>query len=223
MDQGGGPGRTLAADDRARLPVLDAKFAAPRLPSSVIQRPRLAKLLSTPDWRIVMITGGPGTGKTVAASQHFESMAGSLRAWITLDSEDDHPERFWLHVGSALRRAVPEHFVGTDVFPPLHEPGRGASPATRLIMNAASVDEPLLIVLDQLDRIHNPSILGELEALVEHLPTGMQVVATSSVDPPLPIARWRARILASRVSAKAISLSRPMRRRHFSRPPAKNG
>jgi LuxR family maltose regulon positive regulatory protein len=120
-------------------------------------------------------------------------MAGSPRAWITLDLDDDHPERFWLHVGSALRRTVPEHFVGKDLFPPVHRPGQRGSPAADLIMNAASADGSLLIVLDQLDRIRNPSILGEIEFLVEQLPTGMQLILTSRVDPQLPIARWRAR------------------------------
>src|SRR5262245_5030675 len=192
MDPGRGPGRGRVADDGERLPVLDAKFAAPRLPPDVIPRPRLARQLARPDWRVAVITGGPGAGKTVVASQQFEAMAGTRRAWITLDSADDHPERFWLHVGSALRRAVPEHFVGRDLFPPVYRRDRRGSSAADLMMNAASVEESLLIVFDQLDRIRNPSILGDIEALVEQLPIGLQLIVTSRVDPPLPVASWRA-------------------------------
>lgn len=187
-----GPGCERTSDASRRLPVIEVKFSAPRLPRHVIDRARLESQLARRDWRVALITGGPGAGKTVIAGQRFESVEGH-RAWITLDADDDHPERFWLQVGSALRRAVPEHFVGTDLFPPTPRRRRDDSPAADLALNAASLDEPLVMVLDQLDRIRNPLILNEVAALVEHLPTGMQLIVTSRVDPPLPLAQWRAR------------------------------
>jgi LuxR family maltose regulon positive regulatory protein len=157
----------------------------------LIPRQRLAEQLARPDWRVALITGGPGAGKTVLASQRFESLAGTCRAWVTLDSEDDHPERFWLQVGSALRHAVPEHFVGRDLFPPIRRSRGTDALAADLILNAASIGEPL--VLDQFDRIRNPSILQEITALIEQMPTDMQLIITSRVDPAVPIAQWRAR------------------------------
>ncbi len=186
------PGRGHSADDRTRLPVADVRFSAPRLPHHLIPRPRLAQQLAHPDWQVAVITGGPGAGKTVLAAQRFESLTGACRAWVTLDNEDDHPERFWLQVGAALRRAVPEHFVGTDLYPPLRRRSSAAAPAADLIVNAASIGEPLVIVLDQFDRIRNPSILRDVTTLVEQMPTGVQLIITSRVDPPLPIAQWRA-------------------------------
>ena len=57
------------------------------------------------------MTGGPATGKTVSVAQWFETLGPVAREWVTLDADDDRPERFWLTFVLALERAVPGAFA----------------------------------------------------------------------------------------------------------------
>jgi len=50
-----------------------------------------------------------------------------------------------------------------------------------------------VLVLDDYHLIHAPAIHDALTFLVEHSPPQLHVLLTSRVDPPLPLAAWRAR------------------------------
>src|SRR5271165_5638404 len=73
-----------------------SKFGAPLVPGRALDRPRVFEALSGSEWRAALITGGPGTGKTVCTAQWFEGLGPALREWVTIDANDDRPERFWL-------------------------------------------------------------------------------------------------------------------------------
>jgi ATP/maltotriose-dependent transcriptional regulator MalT len=81
-----------------------------------IARPRLGQVLAEPDWRVALVTGGPGTGKTVSVAQWFATLDPVAREWVTLDAHDDRPERFWLTFVLALGRG-----------PGCLHPGRGGN------------------------------------------------------------------------------------------------
>ena len=95
------------------LPVPRSKFGCPAVPVRAIARPRLAGVLAQPDWRVALVTGGPATGKTVAAAQWFGTLDPVAREWVTLDASDDRPERFWPTFALALERAIPGAFAQT--------------------------------------------------------------------------------------------------------------
>jgi LuxR family maltose regulon positive regulatory protein len=188
--------RSNGVRDRGRsagLPVhvRDVKFASPRPPRDFVPRARLTNRLEGSDWRFALVTGGPGTGKTVLAAHWLNSCVDAHRVWITLEADDDRPERFWLHLEAALQATAPEYFAGR----PLHRARRGSNlelPFIGLLADAAT-EQPLVLVLDQLDLIHDQRVLADLAALVEHSPPGVQVLCTTRVDPQLPLASWRAR------------------------------
>src|SRR5271167_2332991 len=100
-----GPRRDLPGQSIPR-----SKFGAPSVPARAVDRPRVLESLNDNEWRLAALTGGPGTGKTVGAAQWFARLGSVPREWITLDPQDDRPERFWLIVASALDRAVPGAF-----------------------------------------------------------------------------------------------------------------
>src|SRR5208282_2476164 len=93
------------------LPVPLSKFGCPAVPVRAVARPRLGAVLAQPDWRVALVTGGPATGKTVAVAQWFGTLGPVAREWVTLDADDDRPERFWLAFVLALDRAVPGAFA----------------------------------------------------------------------------------------------------------------
>ena len=52
-------------------------------------------------------------------------------------------------------------------------------------------ERPLVLVLDDLHVLTNPSCLDVLAALLEHVPAGSQIAIASREEPALPLARWR--------------------------------
>src|SRR5271169_439754 len=87
-----------------------SKFGAPAVPGRAIARTRLVEILDDDDWRVAIVTGGPGTGKTVCVAQWFAGLGPVRREWVTLDMHDDRSERFWLIVANALEIIVPGAF-----------------------------------------------------------------------------------------------------------------
>ena len=55
----------------------------------------------------------------------------------------------------------------------------------------ARLQRPLVLVLDDLHAVENPSCLDVLAALCEYVPSGSQIAVASREEPALPLARWR--------------------------------
>ena len=53
-------------------------------------------------------------------------------------------------------------------------------------------ERPLVLVLDDLHAVANPSCLDVLAELFEYVPAGSQIAVASREEPALPLARWRA-------------------------------
>jgi LuxR family transcriptional regulator, maltose regulon positive regulatory protein len=192
----------------SRLPVPRSKFGSPVVPVRAIARPRLAGVLAQPEWRVALVTGGPATGKTVAVAQWFQTLGLIAREWVTLDASDDRPERFWLTFALALERAVPGAFArtvasATDVhrLPP-EFPGR-------LLTAWSAIDDPLVIVLDDVHHLQSPQITEDLSFVIEHLPGRSRMLLTSRLDPRLPVSRWRGRGWLAEFRQRDLALTLP--------------
>ena len=112
-------------------------------------------------------------------------------AWLSLDAGDNDPARFWHHAVAALDRARPG--TGERVAPLLGPPAPTSFQGlvTALINDLAG--EEALLVLDDYHVISAQQVHESLSFLVEHRPAGICVVLASRSDPPLPLARLRAR------------------------------
>ena len=190
------------------LSVPRSKFGCPAVPVRAIARPRLAGVLAQPDWRVALVTGGPATGKTVSVAQWFQALDPVAREWVTLDAGDDRPERFWLTFVLALGRAVPGAFAqaaasATDVhrLPPEF--------LDRLLTAWSAVEDPLVIVLEDVHHLRSPEITEGLGFVVEHLPGRSRMLLTSRVDPRLPISRWRGRSWLAEIRQRDLALTLP--------------
>jgi len=56
----------------------------------------------------------------------------------------------------------------------------------------ADLEEPLVLALDDLHAVGNPSCMDVLAELSRYIPSGSQIAVASREEPPLPLARWRA-------------------------------
>ncbi|HTQ89642.1 MAG TPA: AAA family ATPase, partial [Streptosporangiaceae bacterium] len=190
------------------LPVPRSKFGCPAVPARAIARPRLAEVLAQPDWRVALVTGGPATGKTVLVAQWFQSLGPVAREWVTLDASDNRPERFWLTLALALERAVPGAFAqAAETAADVH---RLPSEFLSALLTAwSAVEDPLVLVLEDIDHLQSPEITEDLSFVIEHLPGPSRMLLTSRADPQLPVSRWRGRGWLAEIRQRDLALTLP--------------
>ena len=175
--------------------VLATKLHVPRAQPGLVSRPRLADLLEgTPSGGLVLVCAPAGFGKTALLSD-WAPRAGRAVAWLSLDAADSDPARFWRHVVAALDRARPG--IAERVAPLLGPPAPSSFEGlvTVLINELAGYpgDEETLLVLDDYHLIGSQHVHLSLGFLLEHLPPSVHLVLATRADPPLPLARLRAR------------------------------
>jgi LuxR family transcriptional regulator, maltose regulon positive regulatory protein len=169
------------------------KLHLPRLQPGFVPRPRLLdRLEEAPAGQLVLVCAPAGFGKTALLGDWVGQRRRPF-AWLSLDEGDNDPARFWRHVVAALDRVRPG--VAEEVVPLLGPP---APPSFEglvgaLINQLAAQPDRVLLVLDDYHLIQAHQVHAALEFLLEHLPPGLQPVVASRTDPPLPLARLRAR------------------------------
>src|SRR5215469_9300834 len=68
-----------------------------------VSRARLTDRLEAALFPLTLITAPAGFGKTTLVSQWLRPHQSKV-AWISLDSSDDTPQKFWLYVLNALKK-----------------------------------------------------------------------------------------------------------------------
>lgn len=179
--------------DRAAAPLLTAKQAIPRLRAGTIGRARLVSQLSSTDAPLTLVVAPAGWGKTTLLSCWARHDPASRVAWVSLDKTDDEPVRFWRYLLSALTRSSDD--VSPAPLEALLTPGLAPLDlAVPLLLNElAAAAVPHAIVLDDFHLVENRSVHEEVEYLLAYLPAPARLIIGSRQDPPLPIARLRAR------------------------------
>jgi LuxR family transcriptional regulator, maltose regulon positive regulatory protein len=144
--------------------------------------------------RVTLVAAAPGSGKTSLLSEwHADPRELRPFAWISLDSADNDPVRFWDGVFAALQTTAPG--IGDSAQAALHSPGTTVTDHVLplLINDLAGLAEPAVLVLDDYHLIENGEIHGAIELLIERLPLAAHLVISTRFDPPLPLSRLRAR------------------------------
>ena len=184
---------SLAAARRDVL--LSTKLHAPGARPGFVSRSRLTERLDEALGRgLVLVCAPAGYGKTALLAgwaRHRERPV----AWLSLDAGDNDPARFWRHALAALDGACPG--LGERVGPLLGPPpppsfeGLVTALINELAVRPAADEVPL--VLDDYHLVGSEPVHASLGFLLEHLPSGLHPVLASRADPPLALARLRAR------------------------------
>ena len=175
--------------------LLATKLHVPRLQPGLVPRPRLVEALGGALERALILISAPaGFGKTALLADWIRR-EGKPAAWVSLDASDNDPARFWRHAAAALDRVRPG--TGERIAPLLGIPAPHSFEAlvTALVNELASQpgEDEALLVLDDYHLIGSRSVHTSLEFLLEHLPDSLHLVLATRADPPLPLARLRAR------------------------------
>src|SRR5215211_3567996 len=183
-----------AAATAAPDALLATKLHVPRTRPGFVVRPRLAdRLAPAHEGELTLVCAPAGFGKTALLADWARRDPRPV-AWLSLEEADNDPVRFWRHAAAALDTVRPG--IAERVAALLQgglQPTSFEAVVTTLVNELAGVTEEVALVLDDYHLIQAPQVHQSLGFLLEHLPACLRLVLTSRADPPLPLARLRAR------------------------------
>lgn len=182
--------------------LLATKFHIPLLRVGAVVRPRLLKELERgleETRKLTLISAPAGYGKTTLVVEWLSSLQSDIEnslskiAWLSLEEDDNQPGRFFTYFVAALRR-LDKSFCA-ELFSILQA---GQIPhldalLTTLANEMLTWESPHFLVLDDFHHIQDTAILDTLAALLAHQSPNFHLVLVTREDPPLPLARLRAR------------------------------
>jgi LuxR family maltose regulon positive regulatory protein len=190
----GEPPAPAAHEDGAAGPdaLLATKLHIPRARHGLVPRPRLADWLTEAlAGELTVVCAPAGFGKTALLAE-WAQCSGRPVAWLSLDSADNDPVRFWRHIAAAVGgvRAGAGQRVAALLGP---LPSSPEAVVTALVNELAAVPGELVLVLDDYHLIEAAPVHESMVFLLKHLPAGLRLAVACRADPPLPLARLRAR------------------------------
>ncbi len=193
--------------------LLRTKFLIPRPRPELLPRPRLVDWLdSTSDKRLTLISAPAGYGKTTLLAD-FIHASDSAHAWFTLDAGDSDPTVFLTYLIEALRsmKRAPDsltHAIGQTAQSLLDSAEATISPQRVLtvLVNelAEQIQTPWLIVLEDYHYVTSPVVHQLVDFLLENAPDGLRLIISTRTDPPLALARLRARGQLAELRASSL-------------------
>lgn len=177
-------------------PLLETKLYLPRPRRALVPRSRLrARLDRGAEATLTLVCAPAGFGKTTLLAEWLAAVPASSQpaAWLSLDQGDNQPATFWTYLVAALRTAVPG--IGAGAFALLESPQPPPIEAVlaALLNDLGALPRDLVLVLDDYHAIDARDIHAGMAFLLDHIPETLHLVIASRADPPLPLARLRAR------------------------------
>ena len=175
--------------------LLDTKLMIPVVRADLVNRMRLWQQLEAcmdQNCRLLLISAPAGYGKTTLLAAWLKQVDCPV-TWFTLEEGDNDLTRFLNYLVASLKRVQSD--VGETVLSLLQSP-QISSPAaimTVLLNDLASIEHKFLLVLDDYHAVSAEPVHEAIRFLLDHQPPNMRIVIASRADPPLPLARLRAR------------------------------
>jgi LuxR family transcriptional regulator, maltose regulon positive regulatory protein len=135
----------------------------------------------------VLVCAPAGSGKSVLVRTWAEAERLQDRtAWVSVERGERDEQRLWLSVIDALARVVP------SVERVRPSPGfRGQAVVERLLSELDALEEPVVLVIDDLHELLSPEALAWLEVVLLRAPPQLLVVLATREDPRLGLHRLR--------------------------------
>jgi ATP/maltotriose-dependent transcriptional regulator MalT len=187
-------------------PILSLKLQIPPSRLLLVSRARLLDVLNGGVHRkLTLISAPAGYGKTTLLSEWAAGCQWRL-GWITLATADNDTERFLAYLISAIQTAsagLPklDGILGARFS---LQPMPLDAVLAILVNQLVSVFDKLVIVLDEYHLIENREIHNFLNDLIDNLPPNIHMVISTRVDPPLRLARLRAKDQLNEVTERDL-------------------
>jgi LuxR family maltose regulon positive regulatory protein len=161
-----------------------------RTPSVVARAALFGRLSAGLSGGVTLVSAPAGSGKTVLLRSWIEAAGLAERtSWVSVERDECDPQHFWLSVVEALRSAAGMAGPIEDLGP---APGfDGDVVVERIIAGAGALQEPLLLVIDDLHELVEPRAMAQLELLLTRRPPQLRIILSTRHDPPLGLHRLR--------------------------------
>ena len=174
--------------------MLESKLNIPRLAQRILPRLHLTNLLeqNAIQRKLILVSAPAGYGKTTLLA-NWASVSSLPVAWLTITGEEDDPEDFLRYLLAAWKKIQPD-LDQTQLDILLGARGPDLKAVLSAFLNAGEqLPRHLVFVLDDFHLIKNPAVHEAFTFLLDHLSPKLHFILTSRSDPPLPVARYRAR------------------------------
>jgi LuxR family maltose regulon positive regulatory protein len=181
--------------------LLATKIHVPPLYGNLVNRTHLIQRLNdgVAQSRLTLISAPAGYGKSTLLCEWVSQISLPV-AWLSLERGENVPARFWNYFITAFN-AIPQVSlagIGESISQVLHssQPAPIEAELIKLVNDFSSLEERVVLVLDDLHAITETQIHQDLAFLIDHLQLsagGLHLVVACRMDPPWPLARWRAR------------------------------
>ena len=198
--------------------MLATKLFAPARRSQTVARTRLGEQLDTtldPGHRLTLLSAPAGFGKTTALSNWVAGLGESgshvAVAWLSLDEGDNDPARLLAHLAATLAATGMRLEAPVDI----RGPGADVGAAMTALINDVALagqavpDKQWVLVFDDYHAINALEVHEAMSFLLEHLPDQLRLVVATRSDPPLPVARLRARGQITELRGADLRFTRP--------------
>ena len=140
--------------------------------------------------RVTVVSAPPGGGKTMLLCSWLDQadLAGRT-AWVSVERGEHDAQRFWVSVARQLRAAT-----GSEALARMPAPSPqsdGSAVIEGLLSALSSLDEPVMLVIDDLHELRSAGALAQLGVLLTRVPPVMHVVLATRRDPQLGLGRLR--------------------------------
>ncbi|MBN1453016.1 MAG: tetratricopeptide repeat protein [Anaerolineales bacterium] len=193
--------------------LLHTKFLVPRPTPDLLPRPHLVEWLENQmDRRLILISAPAGYGKTTILAD-FLNASDRPFAWYQLDANDSDPTVFLTYLIEALRRMKDApvsitNALGQTAQSLLDSPDSSISPQRVLTVLINELTEQLediwLLVLEDYHYVTNPVIHQLVDFLLENAPSSLRLIISTRADPPIALARLRARGLLAELRSPSL-------------------
>jgi LuxR family maltose regulon positive regulatory protein len=171
-------------------PLIATKTLPPKHRRGLISRDRLGGLADDIETHLLTVVKAPGGfGKTTLAQAWAGTLAGRghLVAWLSLDDDDDEPQRFLHYTSHALQRAHPD--LGAACMA-MFAQSMLADPQQALAMlieEVVSCGEEVFLFLDDYHCITLAEIHALTSFLLRYAPSNLHLVLLSRASAPLAL------------------------------------
>ena len=184
--------------------LIEAKLALPARRADTVVKTELVERLRSSDARVASVVAPAGFGKTTLCA-HVAQLDGRAFAIVSLDERDNDPVVLLRYVAVALDRV---ERIPPSVFEALSTPGRSvwSTCIPRVCAALSAMTSPIVLVLDDLHFVDDPTSLDAVTALVDHVPERSIIVLASREAPELPLPRLRVQGRALEIGADDLRL-----------------
>jgi LuxR family maltose regulon positive regulatory protein len=193
--------------------LLSTKFLLPRAGRGYLPRPHLIQWLDNHlEGRLILISAPAGYGKTHLLAE-FLAKTELPAAWYQLDPSDSDPYTFMTYLIEALRRMrhskkSNESLIGQNAWALLESPQSSIEPQQVMTVLINELGEqlslPYLVVMDDYHYITSLVVHQLVDFLLENGPPNLHFILSTRNDPPLSLARLRARGILAELRANDL-------------------